>query len=115
MSATPPSRNAARSRSLPVTGDFFCLLSVDVQSFRDDLDVLVAAPREVDNDVPSGPDLFGHRLSVEDRVRCLERRDDAFEARAVLEGLQSLLVGYARVLDQARVLEVGVLGADGRV
>ena len=45
----------------------------------------------------------------------LERRDDAFGAAQVVEGLERLLVGDADVLGAADVLQVGVLGADAGV
>src|SRR3712207_5501504 len=115
MSATRSFLNAARRRSLPVTGDFFHFFSTEVERLRDDLDVLVAPSGEVHNEVLVRPELLGHLLRVEDRVRRLERRDDTLEARAEGESFQGFLVGYARVLDQTFVLEVGVLGTDGGI
>src|SRR3712207_3161088 len=112
MSATRSSRNADRSLSLAVTGDFFhFLVSLYAQRLRDDLDVLVAATGEVQDEVLTPPQLPRYLLRVEDGVRCLERGDDAFEPRTQGKGLERLLVGDAGVLGEALVSQVGVLGA----
>src|SRR5918994_6441682 len=104
MSATQSFLNAARSLSLPLTGDFFRFFCRDTQGIRDDLNVLVAATGEVDDEVFIRPELTRYLLGVEDGVRRLERRDDALKTRAQGEGFQGFLVGDARVLDQTSVL-----------
>src|ERR671916_2451461 len=115
MSATRSSRKAARSFSLPVTGDFFRFFGVDVEGLCYDLDILIAAAGEVHDQVLAGSELLRHLLGVEDRVRGFERRDDSLEPGTQGKSSERLLVGDARVLDQPLVLEVGVLGTDGGI
>ena len=50
-----------------------------------------------------------------DRVRRLERRDDAFRARQQLETVECVDIRRARVRREACVLQVRVLRADARV
>ena len=52
---------------------------------------------------------------MRDGVRGFERGDDAFELRDGLEGFERLVVRGGDVLDAARVVQKGVLRADGRV
>src|SRR3954453_13277384 len=74
--------------------------------------VLVAPPGEAEN-VEA---LLARVLQQPgDRVRGLERRDDALEAGELLEGAQRLLVGDPDVGGAAAVAEVGVLGPDAGV
>ena len=73
------------------------------QRLRHALHVLVAAPREVDQDDRAvGGTSRASRMRVGDRVRRLERRQDAFEPRQRLEALERLGVGDVRVLGAAR-------------
>src|SRR5919107_48872 len=115
MSVTLSSRKAALSLSLPVTGDFFRLLGIDAELLRRNLDVLVAATREVQDEVLTSPQLTGHLLGVGDGMRSLERRDNSLEPGTQGKSTERLLVGDARVLGEAFVPEVGVLGARRRV
>ena len=83
---------------------------------------------EAHRDVPSGAvefvggnhiSTYGHRARGDDRavdrVRGLERGNDAFHAREELERLQRLVVGGVGVFHAADVVQIGVLGADGGV
>src|SRR5918999_4731163 len=115
MSATRSFRKDARSPSLAFTGDFFRLFGSDTQCLRGDLDVLVTAAREVHDEVLPWPELSSDFFGVEDRVRRLERGDDAFELRTQGESSQRLFVGDAGVLGEPFVLEVSVLRARRRV
>src|SRR5690606_35620903 len=45
----------------------------------------------------------------------LQRRDDAFQAAALVEGAQRLVIGDRYVLDAADIVQPGVLGADAGV
>ena len=78
-------------------------------------DVLVASAREVDDEL-----LFlfrfraGHLERVGEGVGAFERGDDAFLEGEFEEGAEGFAVGDAHVLGPARVLEVGVFGADRR-
>src|SRR5438067_1542894 len=88
---------------------------VEAGALRDRVHVLVAAARQVDQD-----DLvFRQRRrqldGVGDRVRGLERRDDALDAAAVVESGQRFLIGDRDVLRAFDVLQPGVLGTDARV
>src|ERR687886_2285220 len=112
MSATRSFRNAARNLLLSFTGDLF---RTDLEGLCDDLDVLISAAGEVDNQVLLRSELFGNLLGVGDGVGALERRNDAFEPGAEGEGLEGLLVSDAHVLGEAFILEVGVLRAGRRV
>src|SRR3712207_8434614 len=91
MSTTRPSRNAARSLALPVTGDFFRLVRADAKNLRRDLDIFVAAAREVDDEVLTSPDLPGHLLGVEDGVGRLESRNRSEEHTSELQSRQYLV------------------------
>src|SRR5919202_4733038 len=112
MSATRSSRKAAPILCLPVTGDF---LRAHAERLSRDLDVLVAAAREVHDEVLAPPELTSHRLRKRYRVRGLERGDDTLELRTQSKSSDRLPVGGARVLGEPLVLEVGVLGARRRV
>src|SRR5215212_6643029 len=82
---------------------------------RDRMHVFVAAPGEVhDHDLilcHFARDLEG----VGDGVCGFERGRDAFEPRKCLEGFERFGVRGRDVLDAPRVVEVGVLRADGRI
>src|SRR5262245_15620242 len=78
----------------------------------DGLHVLVAAPREPDDQPRLAWQGGGDSDRVGDGVRGLERGEDALEAREEAEGLEGFLVGHRGVLGPARVLQPGVLGAD---
>ena len=49
------------------------------------------------------------------RMRGLERRNDAFELAAQLEGLERLLVGRRDIVHPPHVMEPGMFGADARI
>ena len=49
------------------------------------------------------------------RVRGFQRRDNAFGAAAVVEGVQRLLIGYRDVFDAALLVQPGVFGANAGV
>src|SRR3546814_11817270 len=50
-----------------------------------------------------------------DLVRRLQRRDDALDARAQLEGVERLPVGGRNVLGAADVVQPGMLGPDSGI
>ena len=49
------------------------------------------------------------------RMRRFQRRDDAFEPRAELEGVERLVVGDRDILDALLLVEPGMLGADAGI
>ena len=81
----------------------------------DDADVLVAAPREVDEQMLVAFHRRRQLHRVGDGVARLERRDDALGAAEAVERRQRLVVGDADVLGPADVVQPGVLGADAGV
>ena len=54
-----------------------------------------------------------HRMSK--RMRGFERRDDALELAAELEGFQRFLVGRRDIVDTLQVIEPGMFGSDARI
>ena len=52
---------------------------------------------------------------MRERMRRLERRDDAFELAAQLEGFERLGVGRRHIVDALHVVEPGMFGADARI
>ncbi len=78
-------------------------------------DVLVAAARQVDQQVLVGAHRRRQLHRVGHRVARFERRDDALGAAQAVEGGERLVVGDADVFGAADVLQVGVLGADAGV
>ncbi len=79
------------------------------------LHVLVAAAGEVDHHqvFPGKP---GRTLEgLGQGVGRFQRGDDAFQAAAVVKGLQRLMVGAGHVFDALDLVQPGVLGADARV
>ena len=81
----------------------------------DRVHVFVAAPGQADDDGL----VFGQRrrefADMGEGVGRFQGRDDAFGAGDPLEGVQRLVVGDGDVFGAARVLEVGVFGADAGV
>src|SRR5207245_9192588 len=78
-------------------------------------DILVAPARQVHQDDFGRSQLASHALHIRDRVRRLERGQDAFEACERLERRERLVVGHVRVLGATERSEPGMLGADCRV
>ena len=63
--------------------------------------VFVPAARKIDEQRRRRPELAREPFRVRDCVRRLERRQDAFEPRELLERTQRLVVGDIRVLGAA--------------
>src|SRR4051812_44290569 len=79
--------------------------------FKDLREVLVAAPGQADE-----VELARRRLEhPRDRVRGLQRRDDALARRQLAERRDRLLVGHRLVARAAAVAQPGVLGPGPRV
>src|SRR5260370_8300892 len=86
---SPFARSAASSRAV----------SVFTGALRfDRIHVLVAAPREADEDAPTGTELAGDHARLVQRVRRLERGHDALEPGAELERGHRVLVVDADVV-----------------
>src|SRR6266446_10019221 len=77
--------------------------------------ILIAAPRKTNHHhilmAPFRRDAHG----LDDGMRRLQRRQDAFELAAQRERLERILVADVRVLDALGVLPVAVFGADAGV
>ena len=85
------------------------------QMLGDGEDVLVASPAQIHQD-----DLvLAHRRRelrhMRQRMRRLQRRNDALGPRAKLERRQRLLVGRRHVLDAADIMQPGMLRPDARI
>ena len=78
-------------------------------------DVLVAAAAEIHDDDLVLANGRGELDHLGQRMRRLERRNDAFDPRAELEGVEGLLVGCRHVGDAAAITKPGVLGADAGI
>src|SRR2546423_4500914 len=78
-------------------------------------DVLVAATAHVHDREIAARQRRRQLLDEGQRVRRLQRRDDAFEPGAQLESGERLLVGDGDVFHAARLLEPGMLGSDARI
>src|SRR6266853_3113047 len=87
----------------------------DSRFFRDGVHILVAPSREIDQQDPVLWQRPRQLRGVGERVRGLERRNDALEAAQVVERGDGLSVVDGDVLSPAGVLEPGVLGAHTRV
>src|SRR5260370_9821769 len=81
----------------------------------DGIDILVAAAREVDDHQVVLGFLRRELRDPGERVRGLERRNDAFEPRKKLESVERLLVGSGKIFDAAGLVEPAMLGADAGV
>src|SRR5712692_6606100 len=98
---SPCARSAASSRAV----------SVFTGALRfDRVHVLVAAPREADEDAAAGTELPGDHARLVQRVRRLERRHDAFEPGAELERGDRVLVPDRDVVHALEITQEGVLG-----
>src|SRR5207302_6485615 len=80
-----------------------------------DVEVLVAAPGQVDQHDLLRGERACQRHRVGNRMRALERRDDALQARGLVKGRERLLVGDADVLGAMRVMAKGVIRAEARI
>src|SRR5262245_38705215 len=102
-----PWSRAARNR-------FSSSANLAAQDVADLLHVLVATTAQVDEHR-----LPGERVAIlrhpRERMRRLERRDDALGARQQHERVEDLLVGDRHVAGPAEVGQVRVLGADARI
>ena len=107
--SAPPATAAAASSGRVRTGH-----EVDDERLRQRVEhlgeILVAASRQPDE----------NRLGIEveragERVRRLERRQDALRGREAVKGCERLRVRCRHVLGPARVAQVRMLGADSRV
>ena len=87
----------------------------EAEPARRRLDVLVAAAGEVDQQQRVRAQLPAQHQRTGQRVRRLDRRDDALGAAEQREGLHRLGVGDRAVLGAADVVQVGVLRADAGV
>src|ERR1051325_4294130 len=77
--------------------------------------VLVAAPAEIHHhDLPAA-DRAAVAQQPAERMRRLQRGDDAFRLAQFVERLQREVVAAVVVLDAPDLLQVRVLGADGRI
>ena len=85
------------------------------EPLRRGVDVLVPATGQVDQDHPVGPELAAQPQRARDRVRRLDRRDDALGAAEQRERVHRLGVGDRPVLGAAEVLEQRVLRPDAGV
>src|SRR5713101_3253416 len=98
---SPFARSAASSRAV----------SVFTGALRfDRVHVLVAAPREADEDTAAGTELAGDHACLMQRVRRLERGHDAFEPGAELERGDRVLVPDRDVVHALEITQEGVLG-----
>src|SRR5712664_3867666 len=92
------SRGPLSRRSLGLRGAF------------DGIHVLVAPARQAYEQPPARTHRPSQLARVVKRVQGLERRHDAFEASAQLEGGEGILVGHRDVLDPLQVAKERVLG-----
>src|SRR5262249_61875405 len=92
-------------------------LSCDLypQRLRDDVDILVAAAGEADDDRLRAWPRLRHPHRVGDGVRGLERGHDALEPRERLEALERLPAGDRDELEAAGILAKSVRRADTRI
>ena len=77
--------------------------------------ILVTAPREIDNNVDLLPEGGRNLDGVREPVRALEGRDDALHPAELKEAVDDLLVRRRRVFDAAVLKHKGVLGANAGV
>src|SRR5215471_6903338 len=103
-----PRVNAARIRS---RGSMAPHLRRVARVLREDRHVLVAAAREADQD-PLTAIRRGPALRARERVRALERRQDALRRAALRERRERLVVARGDVLDAPNRLQQRVLRAD---
>src|SRR5712692_7044234 len=87
----------------------------DSRALGHGMHVLVAASREVDEQDRIPRHAPGDAHGIRNRVRRLERGDDALAAAQLMERSQRLVVGHREVFGAAAVLEPGMLGSDARV
>jgi hypothetical protein len=80
------------------------------RALGDGVHVLVAAAGEVDEQDRVLLHRGRHLHRLRDRVRRLERRDDAFGAAQLVERRERLVVGHRDVLGALAVLQPRVLG-----
>src|SRR3954447_7642186 len=117
MSAARPwrSANAAAIRSSPVRGTAGTRSRAGLDGIvREDLgEVLVTPAGEADEVERRAVGVLVHR--VVQRVRGLERRDDALQPRDLAKRPQGVLVADGDVARAAAVAQVGVLGARARI
>src|SRR5690554_881630 len=114
-SALRPSRfSAAKRRSMRVSKVipkyprlFASHLHAEMLGHREN--IFVAASTHVHDQKITLRQCWGKLADPCKRVSWLQRRYDAFEPRAELEGFQRLLVGHSHVRDPPRFLEPGVL------
>src|SRR5690606_32600364 len=120
-SAPRPSRfSAAKRRSMRVSKVIPkyprpCASHLHAEMLGHREDVLVAAPAHVHDQKITLRQCWGKLADVGERMRRLQRRDDALQPRAELEGLQRLPVRHGGVGDPPAVLEPGVLRPDARI
>src|SRR3984957_15014520 len=81
----------------------------------DGIDVLVAAARQVQHHQVVLRTFRRELENLGQGVRGLERRDDAFELRAELEGVERFLVGRRKIGHPSHVVEPRMLGPDARI
>src|SRR5260370_10828859 len=99
-------RSAAASRAVSV---FAAALRFDR------IHVLVAAPREADEDAPTGTELAGDHARLVQRVRRLERGHDALEPGAELERGHGVLVVDGDVVHALEIAQEGMLRTDAGI
>src|SRR3990170_128073 len=75
----------------------------------------VAAARQIDDDDYLVPGRFRHPQRLRNRMGGFESGDDPFGASQSTERIERLSVLNSNILGAADVLEMGMLGADGRI
>src|SRR5262244_3554998 len=112
MNATRDGPRASSSRASAVRirsrGSMAPFLGRAARVLREDRHVLVAATREAD-EYPLAAVRRGPTLRARERVRALERRQNAFASAALLERGERLVVARGHVFDAADRLQQRVL------
>src|SRR5688572_17558456 len=104
----PALRSCAKRSSILGTGAL-------LEDLLHAVDVLVAAAGQVDDEDGVLRELRRDLHHVRDGVRRLEGRQDALEAGQLLEAAHRFIVGRVCILGAAGLLQVRVLGPNGRV
>src|SRR5688572_18577527 len=78
-------------------------------------DVLVAAPAHIHHEEIVARERRRQSLDESERMRRLERWDDALEPRRHLEGVERLLIGDGNIFHPAGISEPGMLRSDAGI
>src|SRR6266446_7007224 len=87
-------------------------IELESRALGDGRHVLVAAPGQVDQQQRFARQRRREFRGMRQRVARFKRRDDAFDAAALVEGRERLVVGDRDVFGAAAVLEPGMLRTD---